>query len=127
VLLMYSLEWAGKWVEPEVVLTWQSSMGGVVMWTVLVCVEVGIGRGFGRVRLRSQRSLVGWAGGCGQPWRWNCSVLQRGAEFGVTFGLPSLVLVWVGQGEWFSASSLEVQNHLHSRPEEKLVQEILYV
>ena len=33
-----------------------------------VCGEVERGRVFGRVQLRSQRSPVGWAGGCGQPW-----------------------------------------------------------
>ena len=25
-----------------------------------------------RVQLSSQRSPVGWAGGCGQPWQWDC-------------------------------------------------------
>ena len=29
------------------------------------------------------------------------------------------MLVWVGQGVWFSASSLEVQSHFHSRPKGK--------
>ena len=30
------------------------------------------------------------------------------------------MLVWVGQGVWSSASSLEVQSHFHSRPEGKI-------